>query len=513
MVDVFFITPGNSTGIYQSLSKDYAAVEPPTWALLLAESCRAAGFTVGLCDANAERLDREKVLDRVREADPRLICFVVYGQNVNAGTVNMGGAVYLSEHLKKNYPKTPISFIGSHVQALPIQTLEKEPSIDFAFTNEGVYALRNVLGAPKIDEEHLKSIKGLVKRDGGEIGLTPPEFVVPQDRMDQDLPGYAWDLLPSNEKPLDVYRSPMWHAEYDPAARSPYAAIQTSLGCQFSCEFCMINMINRNDTEEIGVAGNYSKMRHWSPEFMIRQFDTLVGLGVYTIKITDELFLFHKKYYEPLCRALKEKPYSDKLQMWAYSRIDTIRDPELLALVRSAGIRWLALGIESGSHKVRLEVSKGKFEEVDIKRVVQQIHNADINIMANYIFGLPGDTQESMRQTLDLSKDLCTMGWNAYAAMPLPGSQLYKNATIKGYELPATYEAFSFHGYETLPSRTESCTAEEILQFRDDAFTEYHSYEPFLRLVREKYGEDQVQNIREMNKIKLKRRIIESRQN
>ena len=150
----------------------------------------------------------------------------------------------------------------------------------------------------------------------------------------------------------------MWHAEYDPAARSPYAAIQTSLGCQFSCEFCMINMINRNDTEEIGVAGNYSKMRHWSPEFMIRQFDTLVGLGVYTIKITDELFLFHKKYYEPLCRALKEKPYSDKLQMWAYSRIDTIRDPELLALVRSAGIRWLALGIESGSHKVRLEVSK-----------------------------------------------------------------------------------------------------------------------------------------------------------
>ena len=68
----------------------------------------------------------------------------------------------------------------------------------------------------------------------------------------------------SEKKNFDLYRSPSWHANYNESKRSPYASIQTSLGCQFGCDFCMINMINRNDNEEIGVAGNYSKMRFWS---------------------------------------------------------------------------------------------------------------------------------------------------------------------------------------------------------------------------------------------------------
>ena len=48
-------------------------------------------------------------------------------------------------------------------------------------------------------------------------------------------------------KPLDLYRAPMWHAEYDDEKRTPYAALHSSLGCQFKCSFCMINLINRND--------------------------------------------------------------------------------------------------------------------------------------------------------------------------------------------------------------------------------------------------------------------------
>ena len=98
--------------------------------------------------------------------------------------------------------------------------------------------------------------------------------------MDIDLPGYAWDLLAYNNRPLDLYRSPMWHVEYDESKRSPYAAIQTSLGCRFGCDFCMINMINRNDDALVGVAGNYSQMRHWSPDFIIKEFDKLANLGV-----------------------------------------------------------------------------------------------------------------------------------------------------------------------------------------------------------------------------------------
>ena len=101
-MDVLFINPGNAYKIYQDLSKDYSAIEPPTWALLLAESCRSIGKTVGILDANAERLTIEESFERIKQLNPRLICFVVYGQNVNAGTVNMSGAVALSKYIKSN---------------------------------------------------------------------------------------------------------------------------------------------------------------------------------------------------------------------------------------------------------------------------------------------------------------------------------------------------------------------------------------------------------------------------
>jgi radical SAM superfamily enzyme YgiQ (UPF0313 family) len=508
-MDILFITPGNASGIYQNLANDYAAIEPPTWALLLAESCRSVGYKVGLIDINAEQLDKDEVINRINTFQPRLICFIVYGQNVNAGTVNMSGATFMSKYIKENNINIPISYIGSYVQALPIKAMNDEQSIDFAFTNEGVYALRNILSRPVFINE-LKDIKGIVWRDNNIPKINPSEIIVPNEKMDTDLPGYAWDLLPYKEKPLDLYRAPMWHAEYDQDKRSPYAAIQTSLGCQFGCDFCMINILNRNNEDEIGVAGNYSNMRYWSPEFIIKEFDKLVKLGVYTIKITDEMFLLNRKYYVPLCELLRDREYGNKLRMWAYSRIDTIRRPDLLKLVREAGIKWLALGIESGDKTVRLEVSKGKFEDVDINKVIQHVHDADIEVMANYIFGLPGDNKESMQKTLDLSKELCTFGWNAYAAMALPGSKLYKEAITKGIPLPDTYEGFSFHGYNTFPLPTETLTAAEVLEFRDKAFDEYHSYPPFLEKIKNKFGSIAVDNINKMLQIKLTRKIIEN---
>ena len=509
-MDLLLIAPGNASGIYQDLSNSYAAIEPPTWALLLAQSVRSIGFEVAIMDINAERVADQEALNRIIDLKPKLICFVVYGQNVNAGTVNMSGATHLSKLIKEKNIKIPVAFLGSYVQALPIKAMKDETSIDFAFTNEGVYALQNVLKLNQINETELVNIKGIVRRENGKIVMNEPERIVPNERMDIDLPGYAWDLLPFNKKPLDLYRAPMWHAEYKEENRTPYAAIQTSLGCQFGCDFCMINILNRNDNDEIGVAGNYSTMRYWSPEFIIGEFEKLINLGVYTIKITDELFLLNRKYYVPLCEMLRDRGYGENLRMWAYSRVDTVKRPELLKLVRSAGIKWLALGIESGDKEVRLEVSKGKFEDVDINHVIEQVHEADIEVMANYIFGLTGDSNESMQKTLDLSIELCTLGWNAYAAMALPGSKLYKDAIMNGTKLPTTYEGFSFHSYDTIPLPTVHLTPAEILEFRDNAFNIYHSNSHFLNRIKNKFGQIAVDNINEMLKVKLKRKILET---
>ena len=246
-MDVCFLVASSAKKSYQKLSETYAAIEPPTWALLLAQSCRSKGFKVSIIDANAENLSNEEVLKRLTDLNPRLLCLVVYGQNVNAGTANMRGAIDITNFLKKNKFVSPTAFIGSHVQALPIATLKKEKSIDLVCTNEGVYALWNLLKLDNFLPENLKEIKGIAYRESSQVKINLPEEVVPTERMDIDLPGYAWDLLPYKNKPMDMYRSPMWHAEYDFNKRSPYASLQTSLGCVFKCNFCMINLINRND--------------------------------------------------------------------------------------------------------------------------------------------------------------------------------------------------------------------------------------------------------------------------
>ena len=165
MIDALFINPSNADNIYQNLSNKYSAIEPPTWALLLAESCRSKKFEVKILDCLAEKLSDDESLEKIKKYNPKLICFVVYGQNVNAGTTNMSGTIRLAEYLKKKNITIPISIIGSHVQALPKKTLTEEKSIDIVFLNEGVYSLWNILKTEKISYNHLKNSSKYIKMD------------------------------------------------------------------------------------------------------------------------------------------------------------------------------------------------------------------------------------------------------------------------------------------------------------------------------------------------------------
>ena len=95
-MDVLFINPNSSAKAYQDLATTFSAIEPPTWSLLLAQACRAKGFEVAILDCDAERLDLTSSLKRIEELNPRLLCFVVYGQNPNSGTTSMIGATALA---------------------------------------------------------------------------------------------------------------------------------------------------------------------------------------------------------------------------------------------------------------------------------------------------------------------------------------------------------------------------------------------------------------------------------
>ena len=143
-LDVLFINPDSSAKAYQGLAAVYSAIEPPTWSLLLAESCRSKGFGVGILDCDAERLNLEQSVLRVVDAAPRLVVFVVYGQNPNSGTTSMIGALGLAKALKKQHPDFPVCFVGSHTSALPMEVLSYD-CVNIVLLNEGVYALHNLL--------------------------------------------------------------------------------------------------------------------------------------------------------------------------------------------------------------------------------------------------------------------------------------------------------------------------------------------------------------------------------
>lgn len=506
-MDVLFINPDSSLKAYQELAQVYSAIEPPTWSLLLAESCRSKGFEVGILDADAERLSLNESVSRISNLKPRLIVFVVYGQNPNSGTTSMIGALALASALKEGGEVAPICFVGSHTSALPMEVLSYN-SVDIVLLNEGVYALHNLLKSNLRDD--LTYIKGIGYKKKGPAGfvmptLNPPQSVVPQELMDQDLPGYAWDLLPFKEKPLDLYRAHFWHANFNHDERTPFAAIYTSLGCNFGCDFCMINIVNRVDNSENISAADSRGMRFWSPGWVAREMNKLADLGVKTLRISDEMFFLNRKYYEPVLQNAIDHQFG--FNMWTYSRIDTVRR-DYLDLFKKAGVNWLALGVEAGNQQVRQEVSKGSFKEVNIRDVCNTIRDADINIISNYIFGFPEDTIETMQQTLDLALELNTEMANMYPCQALPGSPMYFTAKQNSWKLPDTFEGYAFLSYESEPLPTKHLTSAEVLKFRDDAWQTYFTNPSYLNLVENRFGLTQRQNVEDMATIKLNRKIL-----
>mgnify|MGYP003643111025 FL=1 len=506
-MDALFVNPDSSAKAYQDLAKTFSAIEPPTWSLLLAESCRSKGYGVGILDCDAERLSLEQSVKRIEDAKPRLIVMVLYGQNPNSGTTSMIGAIHLARAIKEAGLSAPVCFVGSHTSALPKEVLAYD-CVDVVLLNEGVYALHNLLASNLKDD--IKSIKGIgykEKSNGRKplLVLNAPERIVPQSHMDIDLPGYAWDLLPYQEKPLDLYRAHFWHAGFDHNKRTPFAAIYTSLGCQFACNFCMINIVNRFDNDD-HVDASYSRgMRFWSPEWVAREMRKLANMGVETLRVSDEMFFLNRKYYLPILENCIEEEYG--FNMWTYSRIDTVR-PAVLDTFKKAGVNWLALGVEAGNQLVRQEVSKGTFKEVNIRQVCKTIGDSDINIISNYIFGFPEDNLDTMQQTLDLALELNTEMANMYPCQALPGSPLYRTVQKNGWDLPSSYEAFAFLSYESEPMRTNYLSAAEVLKFRDEAWQTYFTNPAYLDLVQKRFGDVERANVEDMAKIALKRKIL-----
>ena len=476
MIDILFVHTNSSNQTFQSLSK-YAAIEPPIWAALLANSMRTFGVSVGILDCEAFQLNTEQSYNHIKHINPKLVCFVQFGQHPSASAQSMQGTHELLEMMDFEF-KTIL--VGLYPSALPKKTLQDE-KCDFVCEGEGVDTL---LGLVESDLKNVGKVPRLWYRDGDEIKFTTKTPII--ENLQGVLPGMAWDLLP-----MEKYRNTVHFSLTNNNDRTPFAALYTSLGCPYKCDFCCIN-----------APFGKSVFRYWNPEFIITEFDKIANMGIRNIKIADEMFVLNKNHFLKICDLIIERQYDFNIA--AYARVDTVKE-EYLEKLKKAGVNWLALGIESGNRKIRVDSVKGKFREVDVKDIVDKIESFDIEIISNYMFGMSGDTHETMKQTLDLATELNTSSANFNPTMIFPGSPLFTEAYNKGIELPPTYSGYSYYSKDSFPNPTETLSREEILKFRDDAFQIYFNRSEWFDKIKRKFGQEAVDIYKDVLKIKLER--------
>lgn len=483
-LDLLCINPGGTAGIYQHLGADLTAVEPPLWCRLIAGYVRDRGYTVRILDAAALGLGPEEVARRVVEARPKLVCVVVHGHQPSASTQTMPAAGAICRAIKAANRFLQILIVGGHVAALPERTLAEE-AVDFACTGEGPVTVVGVLEGLLSNGRVGDDVPGLAWREG----KTASAPLIAD--LDADLHGNTWDLLP-----MGKYRAHNWHANFS-GARQPYASIMTSLDCPFSCHFCCIS----------APFGRKHLYRMRAPASVVAEVNYLAKMhGVRLFKIVDEMFVLNPKHYVAICEGLAVLPFASELNIWAYARVDTVKAGHL-PLLRRAGFRWLALGIESGSAHVRDGADK-HYSDDDIRAVVREIQAAGINVIGNYIFGLPDDDMDSMQRTLALAKELNTEFANFYSAMAYPGSPLYDQAVANHSELPKGWSGYSQHSTDTFPMATATLSSADVLRFRDAAFTDYFTDARYLDMIGEKFGAGARAQIEQMTARQLDRALL-----
>ena len=506
-LDAILVIPADEEKVYQKSSGTSPAKEPSVFGRWIASHLLRHGYGVNIIDQTVEELSCNEIAKWISEENRILVIAVVYGPHPSASTQNMPAARALCQAIKNLRPDIPIMMTGTHIAALPERTLKEEP-IDFACDGEGLTTSRELLEALKKNDTDYSKVSGLWYKSAGKFIHAKPAPLI--TNLDQETALEAWHLVPPAR-----YVAHDWHCDYgDLDSRMPYASIMTTLGCPYRCPFCCIQAPFKTGENVIGYRPESNSYRFWSPDNVIREIDLLVNqYGVTNIKIHDEMFVLNPKHVKNLCRLISER-HGDRLNIWAYTRVDTTK-PEFLDILRGAGVKWLGVGIESASSKVRDGQDKD-FDDDDIYKIVERIHSAGIYVGANYIFGLPSDTMETMQATLDMAIDLNTVYANLYCAMAYPGSALYLQSKQKGIALPDDpggpgWIGYAQHSYEALPTATDSLTAAQVLAFRDDAWLKYYKRPDYFEMLKARLGDNAQKAIEYWNQQwhPLRRKILE----
>jgi anaerobic magnesium-protoporphyrin IX monomethyl ester cyclase len=381
-------------------------------------------YKVGIIDANAEQMGWPEFSQLLDKYQPKY-----YLTQVTAPTLE--NDMYGCFLAKARGAKT-IAF-GTHVTPIPRESMRPYPSLDFVLVGEPDLAIRDLVDhlegrleerSPMIQKlfaEHdafykpalnedgsvdLHGIKGLAWRDGDEIVVNfPRPFIKDLD----DMPIPLHDRLP-----LQKYRMPL--------IKGPFTFIVTSRGCPAGCTYCIKH-----------VSYQYSA-RLRSPELMMEEMWRLKKLGIHNIHMYADLFTVNRDQVVDLCqRMIAEKI---DIRWTCNSRVDYV-DEEMLQLMAKAGNWLISWGIESGNEQILKHAHKGAYPD-KAERALVWAKKAGIKNWGYFIIGLPGETEETIRQTIDFSKKLPLDIALFHVAAPYPGTPFFFEVVENGWFRPGT---------------------------------------------------------------------------
>lgn len=340
--------------------------------------------------------------------------------------------------------------IGPHVTTMPEETLRQFPTVDYTIqgeVEETIVELLEALEAGRVPSE----VNGIAFRNHGDVMVTGPRPLLEDLGR---LPRPRQDLLP-----LDHYRMPM--------IDGPFTMVTASRGCPFPCIYCR-------------------KMALWGNRVRLRPVDDIMDeliwlheLGVDNVVFLADLFTVSRRQVIELCRRIVDSGLPVKWQ--CNSRVDHI-DEEILAWMKRAGCWQIAFGLESGSQEILDRAKKGITVE-QIERAIAMVDRFGIKAWGYFIIGLPGETRETIRETIDLAKRLPLNLALFHVAVPYPGTEFHDLAVEHGWLLSERWEDLDMN-YSAIVEYPQ-LSAAEIDKAAKRAFMEWYLRPgPALRLLK-----------------------------
>jgi len=354
-------------------------------------------------------------------------------------TPGFPGDIRLAQAVKDASPRIKIAFVGPHVSVLPEKSLRDCSAIDFVCRKEFDFTIVEFARGKPLEE-----ILGISYRKNGSVVHTPDRPQI------QDL-----DALPHV---TDVYKRDLDVRRYNvPFLLNPYVSLYTTRGCPAQCTFCLWPQTlsghpwRKRSSDD--VAREMAQAKEYWPFVKEFFFD-------------DDTFNIQKARTIELCSKLKPLNIT-----WSCtSRVTT--DYETLKAMKEAGCRLLIVGFESGDQQILKNIKKGATVE-RARQFTKDCHKLGLVIHGDFILGLPGETRESIRNTIAFAKELDVETIQVSVAHAYPGTELYDYAVQNGFMVADT-KMVDEGGHQLAHIQYPGLPADEILDSVHRFYDEYY---------------------------------------